>query len=480
MVKSNSVRKLFLRRLFSNVRIALEPYGTVKIELFWDKLEIDVGLVSSYDMQKIKQKLAYIPGIDMILWTVKYRLWGFHDILKKVQEVYAKELEGKRFVVRVRRTGKHEFRSIDLERDIWGGILQNIRGTKVDLHHPQVTVQLEIKDEALYLIRERIPGVWGLPVGVQDRVLSLLSWGFDSGVSSYLMMRRGCMLDYLFFNLGGSAHELGVKQVAYYLSKYFSAGYSARIITVPFESVVKLLVTDIHHKYRGVILKRCMLKCADILAKQGRYYAVVKGDSLGQVSSQTLKNIHVIDQACDTLVLRPLIGNNKQEIINMAKYIWTHNFACQMPEYCGIISDRPSTGARIEDVLEEEKKLPDDWLITVLEARKIEKVAEIIEQAGEIGKRTEVAYLQGEGQVVVDIREPEKVKKHPLNKEVLEVLEVPFYDINHRFKELDQTKEYLLFCDNGVLSNLHALYLQEQGFLNVKIYMPIDKKASGA
>ncbi|USN57744.1 MAG: hypothetical protein H6767_05140 [Candidatus Peribacteria bacterium] len=135
------------------------------------------------------------------------------------------------------------------------------------------------------------------------------------------MMRRGCMLDYLFFNLGGSAHELGVKQVAYYLSKYFSAGYGARIITVPFESVVKLLVTDIHHKYRGVILKRCMLKCADMLAKQGRYYAVVKGDSLGQVSSQTLKNMHVIDQACDTLVLRPLIGNNKQEIINMAKYI---------------------------------------------------------------------------------------------------------------------------------------------------------------
>ncbi|USN59473.1 MAG: hypothetical protein H6767_05130 [Candidatus Peribacteria bacterium] len=78
------------------------------------------------------------------------------------------------------------------------------------------------------------------------------------------------------------------------------------------------------------------------------------------------------------------------------------------------------------------------------------------------------------------MREPEKVKKHPLNKEVLEVLEVPFYDINHRFKELDQTKEYLLFCDNGVLSNLHALYLQEQGFANVKIYMPIDKKASGA
>jgi thiamine biosynthesis protein ThiI len=114
-------------------------------------------------------------------------------------------------------------------------------------------------------------------------------------------------------------------------------------MTIPFEAVVKELVTNIGHKYRAIILKRCMLKVADQLAQAHKYYAIVKGDSLGQVSSQTLKNMFVIDKASQTLILRPLIGFNKQEIIDITKMIGTYDFACNMPEYCGVISDRPST-----------------------------------------------------------------------------------------------------------------------------------------
>ena len=137
----------------------------------------------------------------------------------------------------------------------------------------------------------------------QEAVVSLISGGFDSAVASYLTMKRGAKTHFLFFNLGGAAHEIGVKQVSYYLWKKFGSAARVKFISVPFEEVVGELLQNINHSYRGVVLKRMMLRVAQRVADKIKAEAPITSESIGQVSSQTLTNLGVIDQVTDTLRL---------------------------------------------------------------------------------------------------------------------------------------------------------------------------------
>ncbi|MCD5380500.1 tRNA 4-thiouridine(8) synthase ThiI, partial [Candidatus Gracilibacteria bacterium] len=396
----------------------------------------------------------------------------FDTIFQKTKEIHLSTVDNKSFVVRIRRTGLHNFTSTEIERYIGGGLLQHGENCRVQLKNPEVTIKLEIRDKLFHVIKEQIQGTGGYPIGFQEKVLSLISGGFDSGVSSYSMMKRGCQVDYLFFNLGGSAHELGVKQVAYYLWKTFSIPHKkARFITVNFEEIMEQLLVNVNHKFRGIILKRYMLKVASLIS-ENNYYALVKGDSLGQVSSQTLKNMHVVDKASDALVLRPLIADNKQEIVDVSMKIGTYNFACNMPEYCGTISDKPSTGAKLEDILEEEKNIDESILTKAFESRTMEFIKDLTQNNEDkiTNDVTKVTSIE-EGQIVVDVREEDMVNKKPLKIES-EKIEIPFFQINSKFSKLDQNKTYLFYCDKGILSELHALYLQEKGFTNIKVFRP--------
>ena len=148
------------------------------------------------------------------------------------------QLEGKTFCVRVKRRGKHDFSSIDVERYVGGGLNQHIESGRVKLTNPDVTVHLEVEDDRLLLIKGRYEGIGGFPIGTQEDVLSLISGGFDSGVSSYMLMRRGCRVHYCFFNLGGAAHEIGVRQVAHYLWNRFGSSHRVRFVAINFEPVV--------------------------------------------------------------------------------------------------------------------------------------------------------------------------------------------------------------------------------------------------
>jgi thiamine biosynthesis protein ThiI len=377
----------------------------------------------------------------------------------------------------VKRSWKHDYNSIDLERYIWWGLLKFSNNASVKLKNPDVTVNIEIKDNKLFLVVWKHYGIWGYPVWTQDKVLTLISGWFDSGVSSFSLCKRWAKVDYLFFNLWWTAHELWVKQVAHYLWKNFSSGYKARFITINFEEIVKELVTKIDHKYRWIILKRLFLMAADNLAQEHKYYAIVKWDSLWQVSSQTLKNMFIVDKASSTLVLRPLISFNKQEIVDLSKKIWTYEFACNMPEYCWVISDKPATAADLDKVLKEEENFDFSLLDKAIESKKVQKIDEVLIEKVD-GEDIELTYVPWENEVVIDIREDQDRKKRPLILEKIEILEIPFYDINSKFSELDQNKTYLFYCDKWVLSRLHALYLKEKGFNNIKIYRYLEKWCS--
>lgn len=470
-IKSQSVRLRFIKILTSNIRNVLKDLAEdVAVVRHWDYLEVRVKKEELGE--GVADRLTRIPGIHHILQVEERAFTDLHNIYEQTFEMYAASLENKTFCVRAKRRGKHPFSSIELERYVGGGLNQHIPSAKVKLTHPDVTVNLEVEDDKLILVVRRLEGIGGFPIGTQEDVLSLISGGFDSGVSSYMLMRRGCRVHYCFFNLGGAAHEIGVKQVAHYLWNRFGSSHKVRFVAVNFEPVVAEILEKVDDGQMGVVLKRMMVRAASRVAERYGVQAIVTGEALGQVSSQTLTNLRMIDNATDTLVLRPLISHDKETIINLARQIGTEDFARTMPEFCGVISKNPTVKAVKEKIEAEEEKF--DFAIlddVVLNAQNMD-IRVIAQQSEQQVIEVEMVSELSATDVVLDIRSPDEQEAHPLKIEGTEVRTLPFYKLSTQFGDLPAETTWLLYCDRGVMSRLQALYLAEQGYTNVKVYRP--------
>lgn len=273
-IKSQSVRLRFIKILTGNIRNVLKHYDeTLAVVRHWDNIEVRAK--DENQRLAIRDALTRIPGIHHILEVEDVPFTDMHDIFEKALVQYRDQLEGKTFCVRVKRRGKHDFSSIDVERYVGGGLNQHIESARVKLTNPDVTVHLEVEDDRLLLIKGRYEGIGGFPIGTQEDVLSLISGGFDSGVSSYMLMRRGCRVHYCFFNLGGAAHEIGVRQVAHYLWNRFGSSHRVRFVAINFEPVVGEILEKIDDGQMGVILKRMMVRAASKVAERYGVQALV-------------------------------------------------------------------------------------------------------------------------------------------------------------------------------------------------------------
>ncbi|NAX44919.1 MULTISPECIES: tRNA uracil 4-sulfurtransferase ThiI [unclassified Vibrio] len=470
-VKSDSVRKRFTKILESNIRNIIKR-RTESVAVFNRRDHIEVAAQSDQYYQEVLEILTHTPGIQQVLEVQQSEFKDMHDIYEQVLALSRNNIEGKTFVVRAKRRGKHDFTSIDVERYVGGGLNQAVESAKVQLKNPDVTINIEIADELLNQVIARYKGLGGFPLGTQEDLLSLISGGFDSGVSSYLHIKRGSKVHYCFFNLGGPAHEIGVKQVAHYLWNKYGSSAKVRFISVDFEPVVAEILEKVDDGQMGVVLKRMFMRAAGMIAHKLNIEALVTGEALGQVSSQTLTNLRHIDGVTDTLILRPLINWDKEEIIKVAREIGTEDFAKTMPEYCGVISKSPTVKAVKAKLEAEEAKFDFSILEHVvynarqMDIRDIEKESQ--EQAPEVEQVTAIEKYA----VVLDIRSPDEEDDKPLLIEGVEVKHLPFYKLSTQFGDLDQSKTYLLYCARGVMSRLQALYLKEQGFNNIKVYRP--------
>lgn len=469
MIKSDSVRKRFIKILTGNIRNVLNKYDDqVAVVKHWDYIEVRTKNAEKNDL--LIELLQRIPGIHHFLQVEEKPFNTLQDIFKIVYADIGSQLENKTFCVRVKRKGKHEFTSLDAERYIGGGLNQHIQSAKVKLTDSEVTVRIEIEYDHVMLVRQRFEGIGGYPIGTQEDVLSLISGGFDSGVSSYMLLRRGCRVHYCFFNLGGAAHEIGVKQMAYHIWHRYGSSHKVRFVAVNFEKIVAEILEKIDNGQMGVVLKRMMVRAASKVAERFQIQAIVTGEALGQVSSQTLTNLRLIDEVADCLVLRPLISHDKEQIIAMAKQIGTDDIAKSMPEFCGVISKNPTVKA-IKVKIEEEESLFDFSLLedAVWNAQYLD-IRQIAEQTEREVPEVEMVSVLQQNDVIIDIRSPEETDEKPLELENQTILQIPFYKLSSQFAELDQSKNYLLFCERGVMSRLQALYLKDQGFTNIRIF----------
>ncbi|WP_025819919.1 tRNA uracil 4-sulfurtransferase ThiI [Shewanella marina] len=473
MMKSKPVRTRFTKMLETNIRNVLKKVDDdAKVLRMWDRIMVMVPADKPELADKFAERLACIPGIAHVLKVNEYSFETVDDIYQHALRVFKDELKGKTFCVRARRSGNHDFNSIEVERYVGGGLNQFTEAAGVRLKNPDMTVNLEIDNEHLYIVEERIEGLGGFPMATQEDVLSLISGGFDSGVSSFQFIKKGARTHYCFFNLGGAQHEIGVKQVAYHLWKTYGESHKVKFISVPFEPVVAEILERVDNGQMGVVLKRMMMRAATRIADRMGIQALVTGESLGQVSSQTLTNLNVIDRCTELLILRPLIAMDKQDIINESRKIGTEDFAKTMPEFCGVISQRPTVKAVLSKIEHEETKFSEDLLDRIIADAVAIDIRQIAEEMDNQVTETEMVNTVANNEVIIDIRAPEEQEQKPLVVDGAEVKVIPFFKLATQFTELSHDKTYLLYCERGVMSKLQALYLQEKGHSNVKVYRP--------
>ncbi|CAA6798634.1 MAG: tRNA S(4)U 4-thiouridine synthase (former ThiI) / Rhodanese-like domain required for thiamine synthesis [uncultured Sulfurovum sp.] len=467
MVKGASAKKQMVGQLYNNlVKLLDEIDKEIHIKKFSDKIEV-VTPIKVVD--KVRRRLLDTPGIEQVLEALQFdNLNTIDEIQEKVFELVADELEGKMFVVRVKRSGKHEFKSSEIERAVGGYLLEHSKAKGVDLHNPEHTVRLELINNQLNIITDKHMALGGYPIGTQGEILSLMSGGFDSTVASYLTMKRGLKTHFIFFNLGGIAHEIGVKQVSFYLWNKFGASHRVKIISVPFDDVLTEIFRSTPETYMGVTLKRLMLMASEKIAREMDIDALLTGESIAQVSSQTLRNLALIDEATNMLVIRPLSTMNKPEIIDIATQIGTRRFAENMPEYCGVISKNPITHGSYKRMAREAQRFNYEVLDKAVEDAKSIFVDEVIDDVTSNAPIEVIEDLVDKNYVVIDIRGEEETVSTSC-----ESLNIPFYKLKTEFKKLPQDKEYLLYCDKGVMSQLHAQYLRDaEACQNVRVYRP--------
>lgn len=468
MIKGSSARRQMTGQLYTNLVTLLERIDAdIKVRKYSDKIEV---LTPISALPEVRITLINTPGIEQILEVLQFDNLDTLDKIKhKVGVIVAKSLEDKTFAVRAKRSGTHTFKSTELESTVGGYLLAHTDAKKVDLHNPDVTVRIELIESQLNIITTKYKGLSGFPIGTQGDILSLMSGGFDSTVASYFTMKRGIKTHFIFFNLGGMAHEIGVKQVALYLWSKFGSSHRVKFISVPFDDVLTEIFRSTAPTYMGVTLKRLMLMASEKVADSLEIDALLTGESVAQVSSQTLRNLAIIDQASNKLILRPLSTMNKPEIMAIADDIGTRHFAESMPEYCGVISQNPITHGSFKRMEREAKKFNYEVLDKAVEDAQHIYVDEIVDDISNQAPIEVVSDLTQGNFVVIDIRAEDVCIETSC-----ECIKIPFHKLKTEFEKLPQDKEYLLYCEKGIMSQLHAQYLRDaKKSENVRVYRPL-------
>ena len=331
-------RSFFERKLVEAIRRATggkvkRKYGRIEVEFSGDAVE----------------KLAKIPGIRY--FGVGYRT---SLDLSEIREAALKALpeSSQTFKVDASRSNKSfPLNSIEINRDV-GRFIVERTGKKVDLKNPDAKVWIEICEKEAYVYSARIEGVGGLPVGVAGRVIALISGGIDSPVASFMAMKRGCEVVLVhFFNK--TMHSPKVREKIRMLAEKLAEFQGeVKLYMVPFQDVQMEIIKKVPPKLRMIVYRRSMMRMANLIAGMEGCKGIVTGDSLSQVASQTLDNINVIFAASKLVVLPPLIGMDKEEIIKVARKIGTYEISIQPYDDCCsfMIARHPETRAKIEDV----------------------------------------------------------------------------------------------------------------------------------
>lgn len=355
-------RNLFINLLYENIKNLLEGFN-VKIS----KNRVRMFIETDEDIEKIVEMLKKVFGIHSIAIVYKVNT-NIEEIKKLALEVCQKN-DFATFKVETKRSYKEfPIPSMEFNNLIGGLILKNIEGKKVNVHNPDFILKIEIRDNYTYIYDKEVMGSGGYPLGVAGKGLLMLSGGIDSPVAGYLAMKRGVKLECIYFESPPHTSEQALNKVKKLTSKL--AGYQGNIVlhVVNFTHIQEEIYKNCDPNYMITIMRRMMYRISKKIMDKRNALILVNGESIGQVASQTLTSMNVINRVVDIPVIRPLACYDKLEIIDIAKKIGTYDTSILPYEDCCTIflPKHPVINPKEDKVLFEEEKL--DYKLLVEEA----------------------------------------------------------------------------------------------------------------
>jgi len=368
-------RNKFEDLLLKNIRSSMRKYGTAKVKAAQSTVYVEFE-EDDVDMDAVLESCARIFGIVTVVKAAKTDI-DFENIKEKTKSYLRMELmTSKTFKVNAKRADKsYPLNSPQIMALTGEYLLNEFPNLSVDVHNPELTVTIEIREGFAYIHADPIRGAGGLPCGSSGHALLMLSGGIDSPVAGYAMAKRGLRISSIHFEsppyTSERAHDK-VISLAEVLREY--CGHMD-VFVVPFTEIQETIRDCCNEDYFTVIMRRYMLRIACALADKYNAKAIVTGESLGQVASQTLGAIACTDAVATMPVFRPLIGTDKQDIINVSRHIGAYDISVlPYEDCCTVFTPRhPKTNPTIAEVEREEAKLPADLIDGILD--RIERVS---------------------------------------------------------------------------------------------------------
>ena len=355
-------RRHFENQLVRNIRYVLRDIKNIQIDKIHGRI---LGRVDLAEAEKCTSRLTETPGIASI--SIGNSIEPDFDKMAElgVSLIHEKlQAQGElKFCVRTRRSNKvFPFTSKEVDFEVGSRIMETLssNGLSVDINGAEFILEIEIGPQETIVFDNRVSGLSGLPVGSSGQVLSLLSGGIDSPVSTFKLINRGCRAHSIFFDnrtfLGRGGYDKVIR-LAHTLNRFQGGG---KLYVVPFQDIQVAIRDHCTDSNRVVLYRRMMYRIAHALAELKNCQGLVTGESVGQVASQTLKNLMAVSCVVPMSVLRPLIGMNKQEIITQAKKIGTYDISIEpQPDCCSVfMPDHPSTNCKIKYLEADERLYP--------------------------------------------------------------------------------------------------------------------------
>ncbi len=449
--KSSRTRRHFLAVLTRNAEAALARAGVrARVASEWTRLVVSTG-----DPAAAREVLTRVFGVQAVHEATAVPFSSLPDLVEGLLPLYAERVRGRSFAIRAKRRGPAGFSSQDLAVQLGAALLPY--ASRVDLGDPEVEVVVELYEGHAEAVLESSRGAGGLPLGTGGRAVGLFSGGFDSPVAAWRVMRRGTQLDLLICDLGGCGQMDQALAVAKELALRWTPGREPRFWVVDLAPAVLALTQHANPRLRQIMLRRAMYRAGSALAEELDASALVTGESLGQVSTQTLGNIRACERAATVPVLRPLIGMGKDEIMAQARVIGTYEVSAKVHEHCSISPGRVETWAsperidRAEAEIDAEPLTP-EWIHAAVRRR---RQVDLLGWAPGSLPDLVVTSVPA-GAVVVDVREPEE---GPMAGD----LRLPFSRAGELLDGLDPSRTYLLVCASGQRSYTLARELVRRG-----------------
>jgi thiamine biosynthesis protein ThiI len=368
-------RKWFERTLTDNIRKALSDLPVERIERpAWRVL---ISFTEPVPFAEAARRLATVFGLGAVM-AVEFAGTTVDD-LESLLDPHLNELEAKSFAIRCLRSDKRfPMTSPEVERRV-GTFVQDRTGWPVDLRNPDLTIHILVDEKGLFTWTHRIPGPGGLPVGVGGRASCLISGGIDSPVAAYLMMKRGMRLDFVHFHSVPRTDPASLEKVEDLVRILVRYQGPARLAMAPLLPIQEEIAARCPADLRVLLYRRFMIRLAEAIGRRFKSDALVTGESLGQVASQTIQNLRAVESVATLPVLRPLIGLDKPEIIDLARRMGSYETSI-LPHFdcCSfLLPDRPATRSTAAELERAEAELDvRDLVARALDATEIKRVEE--------------------------------------------------------------------------------------------------------